>query len=189
MKLTLFQVVGYGASCDADHITAGLPDGSGAMLAILGAMRNVIPLPEISDELWLVNAHATSTPRGDKAELQALKKFLHLLRNELRSWNVKVPAKGPLVTANKGNLGHMISASGSIETALTCLSLHSGTVPGILNLDKIEEESEIETEIQLLKQSILDENTCSRTRRLALKNSFGFGGTNASVILAEYKKI
>ena len=185
--MVFFQVVGYGASCDADHITAGLPDGSGAILAILGALQNVQTVPEKSDELWLVNAHATSTPRGDKAELQALKKLIQLLRNDLSAWNVKIPAKGPFVTANKSNLGHMISASGSIETALACLSLHSGTVPGILNLDEPEEENECENGYQLLKKSISNENTCSKTRRLALKNSFGFGGTNASIILAEYK--
>lgn len=103
----LFIIAGYGASCDANHITAGLEDGSGAILAIIGALSNVIPLSgDITDELWLINAHATSTPRGDAAEINAVRELLSLLKNELREWNIEIPEKhgghGPFVTAHKG---------------------------------------------------------------------------------------
>ena len=177
-------MVGYGASCDADHITAGLSDGSGALLAILGAMKNVTMLPPFQDELWLVNAHATSTPRGDNAELQAIKSFLSLLKSDFQHWDLQVPENGPYVTANKSNLGHMISASGSAEAALTCLSLHSGIVPGIINLEQIDGEGK--SDIKLMQGSVKDDKSTYQ-RRLALKNSFGFGGTNSTIILAEYK--
>ena len=172
--------MGYGVSCDADHITAGLSDGSGALLAILNAMSNVISLP-YEDELWLVNAHATSTPRGDAAELLALQNLLHLLQTDLNEWNID--SQSVMVTANKSNLGHMISASGSAETAMTCLSLCSGKVPGILNCENVNDNGEL----KLLKNSIDSGISQDHRRRLAIKNSFGFGGTNATVILAEYK--
>ena len=90
----------------------------------------------------------------------------------------------PIVTANKSNLGHMISASGSAETAMTCLSLQTGKVPGILNLHS--PPSEIGG-LRLLKNSISTGSSEATCRRLAIKNSFGFGGTNATLILAEYK--
>ena len=186
------EVVGYGASCDADHITAGLSDGSGALLAILNAMGNVIALPNMTDQIWLVNAHATSTPRGDAAELHALNKFLHLLKTDLKEWNVKVGEEeeevGPIVTANKSNLGHMISASGSAETAMTCLSLQTGKVPGILNLHSTTEIGGEGVSLRLLKNSLATGSSAPTCRRLAIKNSFGFGGTNATLILAEYKE-
>ena len=129
-----------------------------------------------------MNAHATSTPRGDAAELMAIKNLLHLLQTDLKEWNLSRNLK-PMVTANKSHLGHMISASGSAETTMTCLSLQSGQVPGILNLNSVQEEEEV----NLLKNSVfagISQETC---RRLAIKNSFGFGGTNATIILAEYK--
>ena len=155
-------------------------------------MGNVIALPNMTDQIWLVNAHATSTPRGDAAELHALNKFLHLLKTDLKEWNVKVGEEeeevGPIVTANKSNLGHMISASGSAETAMTCLSLQTGKVPGILNLHSTTEIGGEGVSLRLLKNSVATGSSAPTCRRLAIKNSFGFGGTNATLILAEYKE-
>ena len=103
LRFIMFRLLGYGASCDANHITAGLEDGSGALLAIIGALSNVMPVAEdVTDELWLVNAHATSTPRGDAAEMNCVRELLSLLQNELKEWNIQTPLEGPFVTAHKG---------------------------------------------------------------------------------------
>ena len=76
-------------------------------MAIIGALSNVIPLSGISDELWLVNAHATSTPKGDAAEMNAVRELLSLLEQELMEWNIGLPeengCRGPFVTAHKGS--------------------------------------------------------------------------------------
>jgi 3-oxoacyl-(acyl-carrier-protein) synthase len=103
LRFIMSRLLGYGASCDANHITAGLEDGSGALLAIIGALSSVMPVAEdVTDELWLVNAHATSTPRGDAAEMNCLRDLLSLLQNELKEWNIQIPLEGPFVTAHKG---------------------------------------------------------------------------------------
>ena len=102
------RFLGYGASCDANHITAGLEDGSGALLAIIGALSSVMPVADVTDELWLINAHATSTPRGDNAEMNCVRELLSLLQNELKEWNIQIPIEGPFVTAHKGSFMNYI---------------------------------------------------------------------------------
>lgn len=181
------EVIGYGASCDADHITAGRPDGSGALLAIMGAFANANMIQGSDDELWLVNAHATSTPRGDAAEMNAVRSCLQLLKTNCDRWNIRVHDEGPFVTAHKSNLGHMIGAAGAIESSLAAISLKKGQIPGILNLENPEEG--VGDHVRLVRESIhqdLRTNAADSQRRLVLKNSFGFGGTNVSLIFAEY---
>lgn len=170
------EVVGYGVSGDADHITAGLKDGSGALLAIRGAFRNLRHLPNYTDYLWLINAHATSTPRGDCAEMTAVRRFL-------QDCPVRFSPQGPYVTANKSNLGHLIGAAGTVEAAFSAMSLKTNVIPGTLNLDNPEEG--IGEGVRILDKTITD---CRPQgyRRLVLKNSFGFGGTNVSLVLADY---
>ena len=178
------ELVGYGASCDADHITAGLEDGSGAFLALMGALASV-PNDQ-SNLLWLVNAHATSTPRGDAAEMNAIRSCLNSLKEFHEEWShIKISENGPFVTAHKSNLGHMIGAAGAIETALAALSLKNSNIPGIANLEN--PEANIGDKVKLLQESFLEPLTNCDDRRLVLKNSFGFGGTNVSLVLAEYK--
>ena len=165
-----------------------MEDGSGALIAILGALSSVIPLTGgINDQLWLINAHATSTPRGDAAEMNAVRKLLSLLKDELKEWNIEVPIKsddGPYVTAHKGNLGHMMSAAGSIEAAMACKSLQTGVIPGLMNLDNL--EVGIGDDLNMVKESVDLGKSNFGKRRLVMKNSFGFGGTNACLFFAEY---
>ena len=182
------EVVGYGASCDADHITAGLPDGSGALRAMLGALSNVISLNGFQDEIWLINTHATSTPRGDLAETNAVKKAIAMISSSLENWDLKLPknGKGPFITAHKSNLGHMMSAAGSVESAISCLSLKTGKIPGTINLTDFDKE--LPEGLNIVTKSIDESNSVdSSRRRLVIKNSFGFGGTNASIVFGEYK--
>ena len=190
------ELIGYGASCDANHITSGLEDGSGALLSIVGALASSGSEPDAAqgevdkfqDELWQVNAHATSTPKGDIAELNAIRSSIGLLAkikndNSNNLNNISIPFSGPYVTANKSNLGHMIGAAGTIESAIAALSLKHGRIPGILNLDNPEQDDDV----RLLKHSIHEpRNSSCDKRRLVLKNSFGFGGTNVSLLFAEY---
>uniref|UniRef100_A0A1L3THU2 beta-ketoacyl-[acyl-carrier-protein] synthase I n=1 Tax=Paracyclopina nana TaxID=565004 RepID=A0A1L3THU2_PARNA len=178
------EVIGYGASCDADHITAAKPDGAGALLAVMRAFSNANVMEDIDDELWLVNAHATSTPLGDVAEMNAVRGCLGLIESHQDFWNVRIPHNGPYVTAHKSNLGHMIGAAGAIESSLAAISLQTGQIPGILNLDEPEEG--IGKGVQLVRESIYESEKKRDTRRLVLKNSFGFGGTNVSLLFAEY---
>ena len=178
------ELVGYGTSCDANHITAGLEDGTGALIAIMGAL-SAVQNDEIEDELWLVNAHATSTPKGDTAEMNAVRSCLKLLKELHVDLNIKIPPLGPYVTAHKSNLGHMIGAAGAIESALAALCLTHKMIPGILNLDNPEEG--IGDQVRLLQETINEpKSNCDKSRRLVLKNSFGFGGTNVSLVFAEY---
>lgn len=182
------EVVGYGASCDADHITAGLADGSGALQSIIGALSNVIPDRNYeNDQLWLLNAHATSTPRGDMAETNAMRKTVELLKTTLKNWNIDVPENGPYVTAHKSNIGHMMSAAGSMESTMACQSLKSGLLPAVINLESPEEG--IEKDLNIVRETLDLSNTMNGSKRkLVLKNSFGFGGTNASIVFAEFNK-
>jgi 3-oxoacyl-[acyl-carrier-protein] synthase II len=181
----IIKVAGYGASCDANHITSGLADGSGALLAILAALPSTAQhkLP-FKDELWLVNAHATSTPRGDYAEMNAVRACLDLLRDDCLHWGISVHPDGPYVTAHKSNLGHMIGAAGAMESVFAALSLQNGVIPGVLNMDNPEEG--IGDRVRILPGTLIDPKSDSGTRRLVLKNSFGFGGTNVSLVFAEY---
>ena len=178
------EVVGYGASCDADHVTAGLPDGSGAVLAIISALNCVEKHESFEDLLWLINCHATSTPRGDEAEMNAIKRVLALLKENVI--NIKLDQDGPYVTANKGNVGHMIGAAGAVESAFAALSLKTGKIPKIANLDHPGDG--IGEGVRLVRDTIVVEknNDSESDRRLVLKNSFGFGGTNVSLVFAEY---
>ena len=95
-------------SGDASHITAGRQDGEGALLAIRGAFRNLRNRKFLKSELWCVNAHATSTPLGDAAELMSVQKFVRELK-ESNAGDVIVPKDGRVrVTSHKGNFGHLV---------------------------------------------------------------------------------
>ena len=89
------------------------------------------------------------------------------------------------MTAHKGNLGHMMSAAGSVESALACQSLKSGMIPPILNL--VKPENGIDKDLRLVREPIICGPSKEDCRRIVIKNSFGFGGTNASIVFAEYK--
>jgi 3-oxoacyl-[acyl-carrier-protein] synthase II len=159
----LAELVGYGATADAAHITLPAPGGAGAVRAARRALEKAGMAP---DELDHVNAHATSTPEGDGAELQMLGTVLG--------------EHGPAVsiTANKSMLGHTLGAAGALESVATIQAMRDGAIPPTINLHDLDEHA---------NGLDLTPNTASRRPvRAALNNSFGFGGQNAALIFRRW---
>ncbi|MGH2466008.1 MAG: beta-ketoacyl-ACP synthase II [Candidatus Limnocylindrales bacterium] len=159
----LAELIGYGATADAEHITLPAPGGIGAVRA---ARRALAKAGLTADAIDHVNAHATSTPPGDKAELMAIKTILGERAPE-------VP-----VTANKTMLGHTLGAAGAIEAVATIQTIRTGIVPPTINLTEPDEEG-----------AGLDLTPLVATHhdvRIALSNSFGFGGQNSALIFSRF---
>lgn len=156
------EVVGYGMSGDAYHVTAPASDGDGAFRSMQAAMRSAKLDPS---ELDYINAHGTSTPLGDEIELGAVKR---LLGNSVG--NVSM-------SSTKSAIGHLLGAAGAVEAIFSILSIRDNVVPPTINL---EDPSEGCDGIDLVPLQAKE-----REVRAALSNSFGFGGTNASVIFRE----
>lgn len=153
------EIVGYGTSADAYHLTAGPENGDGAMRAMKAAMT----LGNVSaDQIGHINAHATSTPVGDKGELAAIKRIFGA-QNSVA------------VTSTKSATGHLLGAAGGIETIFTALALRDQLSPPTLNLNQKDENAE---GVDIVANQ-------ARTIRtdFALSNGFGFGGVNASILL------
>jgi 3-oxoacyl-[acyl-carrier-protein] synthase II len=159
----LGEIVGYGATADASHITLPAPGGAGAVHAM---MRALAKAGLTSDDVDHVNAHATSTPEGDRADLQGLR----TLFGE-RAGNASV-------TANKSMLGHTVGAAGAIEAIVTIETLRTGIVPPTINLDDPDEAA---AGLDLTPH-------VARTREIgvAISNSFGFGGQNCALVLRRW---
>ena len=154
------KVAGFGSSSDAYHMTSPRPDGSSAALA----MRNALASAQVdASEVGHINAHATSTPAGDIAECNAI----NLVFNDLNDVSI---------TATKSLTGHLMGASGSLALALTAMSLKNGKFHQTLNLDDREESAE---KLPVIQGKALEKNI-----EYALCNAFGFGGSNASVLLS-----
>jgi len=153
------EVLGYGMSGDAYHITSPAPDGDGGYRSMRAALADADLSP---DDLDYVNAHGTSTPMGDEIELQAVAR---LLRNH---------ACDLTMSSTKSSIGHLLGAAGAVEAIFCILALRDQIAPPTLNL----ENPSVETDIDLAPLK-------ARARRIdvALSNSFGFGGTNASLVL------
>ena len=159
----LAELVGYGATADASHITLPAPGGIGAVRA---ARRAIEKAGLTAADIDHVNAHATSTPEGDKAELQAI-------RTILGDGAGRVP-----VTANKSMLGHTLGAAGAIEAIATIMAIREGVVPPTINLTDPDPEAE---------GLDLTPNVAARHDiRIGLSNSFGFGGQNTALIFARW---
>lgn len=154
------EVLGYGYSCDASHITA--PSGIGAEDCMKDAIKDA-GLTE--KDITYVNAHGTSTPVGDVTETNAIKNVFKEYANN-----------GLIVSSTKSMTGHMLGAAGAIEAAFCSLSIKEGIILPTINLDDPEESCDLD----------YVPNTARKTDvKYALSNSFGFGGTNASVVLGK----
>ncbi len=152
------EVIGYGMSGDAHHITAPAEDGNGAFRS----MRNAVKRSGLSlDQIDYVNAHGTSTPLGDEIELSAVKRLFGEHAYKLS------------MSSTKSSIGHLLGAAGSVEAIFSMLAMRDSIVPPTLNLEKPSAGCDIDLVPQRAKE---------RKVRYALSNSFGFGGTNASLI-------
>jgi 3-oxoacyl-[acyl-carrier-protein] synthase II len=161
---TIFaELIGYGATADASHITLPAPGGIGAVRAAERAMRKAGVEPR---DIVHVNAHATSTPEGDKAELQAIRTIFG------------DDAGSVTVTSNKSMIGHTLGAAGAIEAIITIQTIRESCVPPTINL----------VELDPVGEGLDVVAGAARTQDvpLALSNSFGFGGQNTALILRRW---
>ncbi len=153
------EIVGYGMSGDAHHITAPAGDGSGAFRSMRAALRDAGIAP---DEIDYINAHGTSTPLGDEIELGAVKRLFGDAAYKLS------------MSSTKSSVGHLLGAAGAVEAIFSLFALAEDIVPPTLNLDNPSPGCDID---------LVPHEAKERPVRAALSNSFGFGGTNASLVL------
>ena len=156
------ELVGYGTSADAFHLTAGPEDGEGAARAMRIALAQAAVEPAAIDHL---NAHATSTPVGDKGELAAIKAVFG-------------EGKGPAISSTKSATGHLLGAAGGLEAVFTVLAIRDGVIPPTLNLEN-PDEAAAGLDLVALEARKADLN-------YALSNGFGFGGVNACVLFKKW---
>ena len=156
------EVLGYGLSGDAYHITAPSEDGSGGYRAMRAALHNAGLEPEKID---YINAHGTSTPKGDEIELGAVKRLFGEHAYDLS------------MSSTKSAIGHLLGAAGAVEAIVSILAINNDAVPPTLNLDEPSPGCDID---------LVPHEAKERPVNVALSNSFGFGGTNASLVLGAY---
>jgi 3-oxoacyl-[acyl-carrier-protein] synthase II len=154
------EVVGYGLSGDAHHVTAPAEDGSGGFRAMRMALKRAKLNPEDID---YVNAHGTSTPLGDEIELGAVKRLFGQHAYKLS------------MSSTKSAIGHLLGAAGAVEAIFSILAMRDQVAPPTLNLDNPSEGCDID---------LVPHKAKPRKIKYALSNSFGFGGTNASLVFA-----
>ncbi len=153
---------GYGASADAYHIAAPEPSGEGAYTC----MKNALEDAKLSiDDIDYINAHGTSTPVGDGAEVLAIKKLF-----KDKAYKMKV-------SSNKSMIGHLLGAAGGAETIASVFTVKTGVIPPTINLDN----PEFDLDFVPNKKTKMEVN-------VAINNSFGFGGHNASIVLTKYEE-
>ncbi|MEM6468131.1 MAG: beta-ketoacyl-ACP synthase II [Planctomycetota bacterium] len=157
------EVLGYGTTSDAGHITAPDPDGTGASAAMSLALADAEVKPE---EIDYINAHGTSTPLGDKAETTAIKKVFGDAAYQMS------------VSSTKSSLGHSLGASGGIEAVILCKTIASETIAPTINLDDPDPECDLDYTPNEAK---------SKSVKIAMSNSFGFGGHNACIVVGKYE--
>jgi len=155
------EVVGYGFSCDAYHITGQLEGGEGAVQCMNLALQSAKLSPE---KIKYINAHGTSTPLNDPNETLAIKKSFGSWANE-----------GLLVSSTKSMVGHSLGAAGGLEAVFLAKAVKDGVVPPTINLDNPDEGCDLDYVAHSAREAKVD---------AAMSNSFGFGGTNASIIIS-----
>lgn len=152
------EIVGYGLTGDAYHITSPSEDGDGAYRCMMAAVKRAGISPSDID---YINAHGTSTPAGDEIELKAVERLVGNATGKLT------------MSSTKSSIGHLLGAAGAVEAIFSILAIRDGMIPPTLNLDN----PSVETSIDLVPHKAK-----AKTVDVALSNSFGFGGTNASVV-------
>jgi 3-oxoacyl-[acyl-carrier-protein] synthase II len=169
----LAEIRGYGLSGDASHITAPHESGRGSLACMQAALRDAMLRPEDID---YINAHATSTPLGDRVEASAIRSLFFPSDGPSSS---PAPTSGPSVSSTKGALGHMLGAAGSVEALICVLALQHQQLPPNLRLESLEEAMQGVRYVGAQAEK--------RPVRAAMSNSFGFGGTNASIVITQYQ--
>lgn len=157
------EIVGYGASCDAHHITAPLDDGSGGAQAMVQAIKDAKILPENID---YINAHGTSTPLNDKTETAAVKAAF------------KEHAYQLAMSSTKSNTGHLLGASGAIEAIISIKALQNSLIPPTIHYQNPDAQCDLD---------IVANTPRKQDIRYAMSNSLGFGGHNASLIFKKWE--
>jgi 3-oxoacyl-[acyl-carrier-protein] synthase II len=152
------ELVGYGLSGDAYHITAPAPDGDGAFRCMGAAIKRAGISPS---EIDYINAHGTSTPLGDELELGAVQRIVGNAAGRIA------------MSSTKSSIGHLLGAAGAVEAIFSLLAIRDSVVPPTLNLDNTSVETAIDLVPHKAKKRDVD---------VVLSNSFGFGGTNASLV-------
>src|SRR4029077_1444259 len=156
------ELVGFGMSGDAYHITAPPEDGAGACLAMQNALRDAGLNP---DQIQYINAHATSTPLGDKAETVALKSAFGEHAHRVA------------ISSTKSMTGHLLGAAGVVEAIFSVLAIRDGVAPPTINYRTPDPECDLDYVPNTARRMKID---------ISLSNSFGFGGTNGSLIFRRF---
>ena len=155
------ELIGYGMSGDAYHITAPSEDGDGGFRAMTHSLKMANVAPEDID---YVNAHGTSTIKGDQIELNAIMRLFHNNENLF-------------VSSTKSSIGHLLGAAGSVESIFSILSINNSIAPATLNLEDPIDSKNINLVVKEPKETKIS---------IALSNSFGFGGTNTALLFKNY---
>jgi 3-oxoacyl-[acyl-carrier-protein] synthase II len=156
------EIVGYGASADAFHITAPCEDGDGAVRAMQAALRGVDP-----SEVGYINAHGTSTPHNDRIETTAVKQCFGAQAGRLA------------ISSTKSMTGHLLGAAGALEGGITALAIHHQAVPPTINLEHPDPACDLDYVPNASRRAAIT---------YAMSNSFGFGGTNAALLLKRFEE-
>ena len=157
------EVVGFGMSDDAHHITAPPEDGEGAARSMANAVRDA---GLDADEIDYINAHGTSTQVGDVAEVAAVRRVFGAHAEKLA------------MSSTKSMTGHLLGAAGAVEAIFSVLAIRDGVLPPTINLDNPDEGCDLDLVAHKSRQADV---------RVALSNSFGFGGTNGTLIFRRYE--
>jgi 3-oxoacyl-[acyl-carrier-protein] synthase II len=174
------EIVGFGTSGDAYHMSAPHPEGDGGMRAMKMALKSAgVDITEID----YINAHGTSTPLGDLIELRAIKRLYNENLNSLKNLSI---------SSTKSMIGHLLGAAGSVEAIFALMAMDKGEIPPTINLNDPDEFKDNENDENEIAKKVTDvfnltPNVMERKNvRIAVSNSFGFGGTNSCLV---FKKI